>query len=145
ARGVVMAEAGRLVADIAAASYPAFARDTVKLGRRLVAEDFAIAAPEGRNSVTARVIGVIENQAPTRALTRTLAGTDGLVVPARAQAVCQIALVERHRGTGGVVNAFVSGFGYGVDCAIASTVAHDSHHMLVVGTNREDMALAANR
>ena len=44
-----------------------------------------------------------------------------------------------------MVNAFVSGFGYGKDCAIASTVAHDSHHMIVVGTSKDDMALAANR
>jgi adenine deaminase len=63
----------------------------------------------------------------------------------RENDVCQIALVERHRGTGSVVNAFVSGFGYLKDCAMASTVAHDSHHMIVVGTNKEDMALAANR
>ena len=54
-------------------------------------------------------------------------------------------MVERHRGTGKVVNGFVSGFGYTQDCAVASTVAHDSHHMIVVGTNRDDMALAANR
>jgi adenine deaminase len=59
--------------------------------------------------------------------------------------VCQIALVERHRATGKVVNAFVSGFGYDKPCAMASTVAHDSHHMIVVGTNKTDMALAANR
>jgi adenine deaminase len=38
----------------------------------------------------------------------------------------------------------VSGFGYDVDCAIASTVAHDSHHIIVVGTNRADMAQAVN-
>jgi adenine deaminase len=63
----------------------------------------------------------------------------------RENDVCQIALVERHRGTGGVVNGFVSGFGYTKDCALASTVAHDSHHMIVVGTNKADMALAANR
>ena len=44
-----------------------------------------------------------------------------------------------------MVNAFVSGFGYNADCAVASTVAHDSHHMIVVGTNKADMALAANR
>ena len=37
----------------------------------------------------------------------------------REQDVCQIAVVERHRGTGSVVNAFVSGFGYTVDCAVA--------------------------
>jgi adenine deaminase len=44
-----------------------------------------------------------------------------------------------------VTNGFVSGFGYKGDMAIASTVAHDSHHMIVVGTSRRDMALAANR
>jgi adenine deaminase len=54
-------------------------------------------------------------------------------------------LVERHRGTGIVVNGFVSGFGYDVPCAMASTVAHDSHQMIVVGTSKADMAKAANR
>ncbi|NNE53464.1 MAG: adenine deaminase, partial [Sulfitobacter sp.] len=88
-------------------------------------------------------IGVVENQAPTRALQFELPVTDG-----RVQAtgeVCQIALVERHRATGGVVNAFVSGFGYHGRMAMASTVAHDSHHMIVVGTDADQMARAANR
>jgi adenine deaminase len=62
----------------------------------------------------------------------------------RRNDVCQIAVVERHRGTGEVANGFVSGFGYLVNCAVASTVAHDSHHMIVVGTYKADMALAAN-
>ena len=44
-----------------------------------------------------------------------------------------------------MVNAFVSGFGYDVPCAVASTVAHDSHHIIVVGTSKPDMARAANR
>ena len=91
------------------------------------------------------MIGVIENQAPTRALEADLAVEDGLVAMDRHNDVCQIALVERHRGTGAVVNGFVSGFGYTQPCAMASTVAHDCHHMIVVGTNKEDMALAANR
>jgi adenine deaminase len=145
AQGRIVAEGGKLVIDLPAWPYPDFAKGTVKLGKALGAADFAITAPEGRNSVTARVIGVIENQAPTRALERTLAVEDGLVAIDPAQDVCQIALVERHRATGGVVNALVSGFGYKRDCAVASTVAHDSHHMIVVGTNRADMALAANR
>ena len=145
AQGRVVAETGKLLIDMPAWPYPDFARNTVKLGRARQAADFAIAAPAGRNSVTARVIGVIENQAPTRALERTLAVEDGLVVPDAAQDVCQIALVERHRSTGKQVNALVSGFGYNVDCAVASTVAHDCHQMLVVGTSRADMALAANR
>ncbi|MCB1456191.1 MAG: adenine deaminase, partial [Nitratireductor sp.] len=95
--------------------------------------------------VKARVIGVIENQAPTRALERRLEVRDQVVQMDRDNDICQIALVERHRATGSVTNGFVSGFGYTKKCAVAATVAHDSHHMIVVGTNRKDMAAAANR
>lgn len=145
AHGKVLAENGKLTADIPAHPYPASARDTVKMGRKLAGKDFDIEAPKGANQVKARVIGVIENQAPTKALERSLTVTQGLVEMDRAQDVCQIALVERHRATGQVTNGFVSGFGYDTDCAVASTVAHDSHHMIVVGTNKDDMAIAANK
>ncbi len=144
ARGEVLAEHGRLIADIPAFAYPASAKNTVNMKRDLQAADFEIAAPMGANDVTARVIGVIENQAPTRALEKRLKVSSGLVDADRESGVCQIALVERHKATGGVTNAFVAGFGYNVDCAVASTVAHDSHHMIVVGTSRDDMATAAN-
>jgi adenine deaminase len=144
-RGVRLAKGGKLEIDIAAYDYPKSAKNTVRLGRRLKAADFDIPAPAGANEVRARVIGVIENQAPTRALEAELPVENGLVAMDRRNDVCQIALVERHRGTGGVTNGFVSGFGYMQDCAMASTVAHDSHHMIVVGTNKEDMAMAANR
>ncbi len=108
-------------------------------------DDFTVPAPEGANRVTAKVIGVVENQAPTKALTAELPVRDGHVGTDEAGDIAQIALVERHRGTGGVVNGFVNGFGYNGRMAMASTVAHDSHHMIVVGTCRDDMALAANR
>jgi adenine deaminase len=123
--------------------WPEKARQTVHLGRVLGAEDFAIAAPGEGPRVRVRVIGVVENQAPTRALSAELPVRDGLVEGEGD--ICQIALVERHRATGTVVNAFVSGFGYRGEMAIASTVAHDSHHMIVVGTSRAMMAAAANR
>lgn len=144
AQGEVLAENGALIADIPEASYPEFARNTVNLGRTLAACDFDICAPGGAAEVRARVIGVIENQAPTRALEAALPVKDGLAQMDRDNDICQIALVERHRGTGGVVNGFVSGFGYDKPCAVASTVAHDSHHMIVVGTSKQDMAAAAN-
>jgi adenine deaminase len=145
AQGQILAENGVLIREIEPYPYPAFAKGTVKVGRTIVPDDFKIAAPAGKNSVTAKVIGVIENQAPTRALERVLFVEDGLVVPDRVQDVAQVAVIERHKGTGKIVNAFVSGFGYTTDVAVASTVAHDSHQMIVVGTNRDDMALAANR
>lgn len=144
ARGQVMAENGMLTAEIAPYPYPAAAKNSVRIARPLTAADFDVPAPKGANTVTARVIGVIENQAPTKGLQRRLQVNSGIVEGDPANDVCQIAVVERHRASGRVVNAFVSGFGYGVPCAVASTVAHDSHHMLVVGTSKADMALAAN-
>jgi adenine deaminase len=53
--------------------------------------------------------------------------------------------VERHRPSGKVQVGLVHGFGFTQPCGIASTVAHDSHQMIVIGTDEEDMARAANR
>ena len=143
ARGRTVAMDGKITVDCPHLDWPAAARQTVKLGRALRQDDFDVPAPPGARAVSANVIGVVENQAPTKALRMQLPVRDGRV---EAEAdVCQIALVERHRGTGGVVNAFVSGFGYTGPMAMASTVAHDSHHMIVVGTDRAHMAMAANR
>ncbi len=144
-RGNIVAKQGLMLASCPHLDWPDHARNTVRMGKELAPDDFVITAPKGANQVTANVIGVVENQAPTKALKKTLKVEDGEVRSDAAQDVCQIALVERHQGTGGVVNALVSGFGYQGRMAMASTVAHDSHHMIVVGTSREDMALAANR
>ena len=143
ARGKTVSVQGDIQVECPHLDWPASARNTVHMGKTLTAADFEIPAPAGANSVTANVIGVIENQAPTKALKAGLPVRDGLVQSEGD--VCQIALVERHQATGGVVNAFVSGFGYKGSVAMASTVAHDSHHMIVVGTDRAHMALAANR
>ncbi len=143
ARGQVVAEAGKATVECPHLNWPDKALNTVHLGHTLTDADFEIAAPAGANRVRANVIGVVENQAPTKALKAELPIIGGLVEG--EDDVCQIALVERHKATGGVTNAFVSGFGYQGNMAMASTVAHDSHHMIVVGTSREQMALAANR
>ena len=145
ARGQVVAENGSLLAECPHYDWPDSARATVHLGKTLAAPDFEIAAPKGANTVTAKVIGVVENQAPTKALTAELSVQSGIVEPDEARGIAQIALVERHRGTGGVTNGFVKGFGYKGRMAMGSTVAHDSHHMIVVGTDREMMAACANR
>jgi adenine deaminase len=143
ALGKTVAQDGKLTATCPHLDWPDAARNTVNMARDLTAPDFDIPAPEGAREVTANVIGVLENQAPTKALKRTLPTRDGRVEATGD--TCQIALVERHRATGGVTNALVSGFGYTGKMAMASTVAHDSHHMIVVGTCPENMALAANR
>jgi adenine deaminase len=144
ARGRTVAKDGKIAVDCPHYAWPDTARQTVRLGQALTPEHFEIAAPKGANAVRANVIGVVENQAPTKALQRELPVRDGRVETDGSD-TCQIALVERHRATGGVKNAFVTGFGYRGRMAMASTVAHDSHHMIVVGTDRAQMALAANR
>lgn len=142
AQGQVVAENGALLVDCPRIDWPEAARHSVHLGHVMRAGDFAV-RHGGADAARVRVIGVVENQAPTRALQADLPVTGGMI---EAQGeVCYIALVERHQGTGGVVNGFVSGFGYLPGVAVASTVAHDSHHMIVVGTCRESMAAAANR
>ncbi len=145
ARGRVLARDGKLIEEIPPYPYPASARNTVHLGRAVTARDFEVPAPAGASHVSVNVIGVIENQAPTRALVRRLPCRDGVIDIDIANDTCHIAVVERHRGTGTVANGFVSGFGYRVPCAVASSVAHDSHHIIAVGTSTEDMARAVNR
>ena len=143
ARGKTVAKDGKITVDCPHYEWPDSARQTVHLGKPLEEKDFDILAPKGKNTVMTRVIGVVENQAPTKALNFELPVIEGCVKASGD--VCQIALVERHRATGHVSNGFVSGFGYTGNMAIASTVAHDSHHMIVVGTSHADMTLAANR
>ena len=143
ARGQCIAEHGKLLTDCPHYPWPSTVRETVKLGKKLKANDFTISAPEGVSSVKAKVIGVIENQAPTKSLEFDLPAEEGNVQI--TEGVSYLSLVERHRGTGSVTNGFVSGFGYTGSMAIASSVAHDSHHMIVVGTDRKLMAAAANR
>jgi adenine deaminase len=115
----------------------------VHLKKALTLDDFRLRTTVKVARVTCNVIGVIENQAPTKALQMALPVKDGEVrlVPGVAKA----ALVERHHKTGIVQLGLVSGFGFTEECAIASTVAHDCHHMLVVGTNDRDMMMAANK
>jgi adenine deaminase len=145
--GQVIVEGGQWQVDLRQFPYPAEVKDSVHLGRPLTASDFNVPAKGLKPSVsvaTANVIGVIENHATTRHLTFELPVRGGAVAGDMGQDVCKLALVERHRGTGGVQVGFVQGFGFNVPCAIASTIAHDSHQMLVVGTDEAAMALAAN-
>ena len=144
ARGVKVAEHGSSIIDPVLLKWPNSVRNTVKLEKKLNAENFLIRAPRLKNTAKVKIIGVIENQAPTKLLKGVLPVENGFVKGDLDKDICQVALVERHRGTGQITNGFVSGFGYKEKCAVASTVAHDSHHMIIVGTDQENMALAGN-
>lgn len=143
ARGALAVDAGSLQIEIPAFRYPAHVRSSVHLRRALTAEDFLIPV-HGDGRVRANVIGVIENQAPTRHLTLSLEAADGHAPADMAKDLAKVALVERHRGTGRIQVGFVQGFGLNVPCAVASTVAHDAHHLIIVGTDEASMAVAGN-
>lgn len=145
AAGRVVAENGRLTAAIPKFDYPAFALNTVHLARPLKREDFEPRAPHTRSPVRTRVIGIVENQAATKAMEFDLPVVDGVIGIDPGRDVCRAALVERHRATGGVVNGFVHGLGFDSPCAVACSVAHDCHHIVVVGTDTAEMAAAVNR
>jgi adenine deaminase len=154
AKGQVIAEKGKWVVDLPRFKFPAWAVNSVHIKKRLVPGDFDLKVPaslisknnrakDGR--VIANVIGVIENQAPTRHLRMKLRPEGDQVRPDISRDVSKIALIQRHKGTSGITVGLVNGFGFTANCAIASTVAHDSHHLLVVGTDEADMAMAANK
>ena len=147
ARGRLLAERGVWQIELPASEYPAWATKSVNMKRPLTAADFKLKVDPKLTgaALTAHVIGVVEGQAPTRHLVLPVQEEEGEIKIDLERDLLKIALVERHKGTGGVVVGLVSGFGLEGKCALGSTVAHDSHHMIVVGTDEEQMALAANQ
>ncbi len=103
---------------------------------------FELTAPEGSDTVTATVMGIIENQVGTTREEIELPVSEGVVE--LTDDVSKVAVFERHGGDESVGVGFVTGFGFEAG-AVASTVAHDSHNLLVVGTSDEAMANAAKR
>ena len=89
----------------------------------------------------AKVIGVIPNQLTTTVLIEEMKVENGLAVADTAQDILKIAVVERHLGSGNMGKGFIKGFGLKRG-AIASSVAHDSHNIVVLGTNDNDMMTA---
>jgi len=143
ARGVEVARDGKVLVELPSIEYADWACQSVHLKRPLTAADFRLEYVNG-NEVMANVIGIIENQAPNRHLKLKMKNQNGEIKSDLAQDICKVALIDRHHASGTVQVGLVSGFGFNVPCAIATTVAHDSHQLVVVGTDDENMALAAN-
>lgn len=143
ARGQIIAENGQVLAPQPKPERPTWVTDSVHLLREVTAEDFHLAAPED-GEVRVNVIGVIENQAPTRHLRLTMTAKKGEIRPDLEQDVAKLAVLDRHHRSGRTQVGLVKGFGFNHPCAVASTVGHDCHQMMVVGTDESNMALAAN-
>ena len=89
----------------------------------------------------ARVIGVVPGQVLTRALLETPSAEDGLAVADPSRDLLKLAVVERHTGRSTTAVALVRGLGLERG-ALASSVAHDHHNVMLTGTDDADMLLA---
>lgn len=143
--GQLVAKQGQVLTSGPEFLYPSFARQSVHLPAELMALDFAIPTSAAQvTSVIARAMQIIEAKVGTISKQVVLPVVEGFVQNDLSQDIAKAAVIERHHGTGTIGLGFVQGF-----CleggAVASTVAHDSHNLLIVGTNDEDMALAGNK
>ena len=127
---------------------PQFARictkgltESVQLGSWSAAKLRVLANRQQDLTAQVQVIGVQGHSLVTSALIRELQVIDGVVQTDPIQGIAKLAVLERHHETGNVGVGFVEGLGL-LKGAIASTVAHDSHNLVVVGMSNEEMHLA---
>ena len=132
---------GKLVAEGGKALFrckkyvPAEVKNTVKVAD-VTPEDFTITLKGTR----ARAIGLIKGSLVTRSLVEEVQSRDGDVV-LEGTDLLRLAVVERHFATGRIGLGLVKGYGL-KGGAVATTVAHDSHNIIVIGDKKDDMAAA---
>ena len=127
-RPELVLKAGRRVGEFARPEVPEWVRQSVRIAP-LASDGFAVPA-----SARVRAIGLVPDQVVT----------ESLVVDADDPELAKIAVVERHLATGRVGLGFVHGSGLQRG-ALASTVAHDAHNIVVVGASDDDMRVAVER
>jgi adenine deaminase len=131
---------GRPVGEFARPTVPEWVKHTVRI-HPVATRDFAIPW-DGEGA--ARVIGVIPDQIVTESLVEEPTVVDGHAIADPERDLAKIAVIERHLGTGRIGVGLVRGFGLR-EGAIASTVAHDAHNIVVVGMEDADMHRAVQR
>jgi adenine deaminase len=141
--GEVVFENNMLVKKLNDYSYPDFVKNTVNV-KPLSERDFDVKVCGVEDSVRARIIEVIEGEIITNSITKKIKVRNNTLIPDDDSDVLKIAVVERHHKTGNIGLGFVSGFGLKRG-AFASSVAHDSHNIIAVGTNGRDMLSAVNK
>ncbi|HPD05675.1 MAG TPA: adenine deaminase [Spirochaetota bacterium] len=139
--GRLVARDGTMLSSAKKVTYPDWSKNTVNVGKTLTPQDFMLTV--NKSEVKVRVIQIEEAKVTTKQVIETLKTIDGNVAPNKEKDIAKAALFERHKATGTKGLGFVKGFGLKKG-AVASTVAHDSHNLLIVGTDEEDMAFAGN-
>lgn len=96
------------------------------------------------NGTQAKIIEIIPNSLITKELVASVTKDNGHFVSSTTEDFLKIAVVERHKQTGNIGLGIVKGFELKAG-ALATSVSHDSHNIVVVGTNDEDMLFAVER
>jgi adenine deaminase len=130
---------GRHVEEIPRPEVPDWVKHTVRI--RTVGSNALRIPWEGGS---ARVIGLVPDQIVTESLVVEPKVENGFAVADPDRDLAKIAVVERHLGTGRIGLGFVQGFGLRSG-ALATTVAHDAHNIVVTGVDDHDMARAVRR
>jgi len=130
---------GRSLHATQRASVPEWVRHTVRI-QGLDAFGLRVPWSGGR----ARIIGVIPGQIITESLVEEPTVHEGAAVADPLRDLAKIAVIERHLGTGRIGVGFVRGFGLERG-ALASSIAHDAHNIVVVGADDRSMVTAVSR
>ncbi len=135
--GIKVAENGKPLFDCSG-EVDSSVLDTVKIGR-VTAENLKIEILSNK----ANVITVEKNTLITKKAVRKVSSKDGFFSYNKRDGICKIAVVERHKTSGNIGVGLIEGISL-KNAAIASTISHDSHNLVVIGDNDDDMLIAIN-
>ena len=139
-KGELVAQNGKMTIDMTEFQPPEL-RGSVNV-KPIKKKDFQIKIPKGKSKI--KVINVIPKQLITKLSIEKIHEENGYATADTQNDILKSAVIERHKASGNIGLGFVKGFGLKTG-AIASTIAHDSHNMIVIGTNDDDMYYAANQ
>ncbi|MGN0076374.1 MAG: adenine deaminase [Parafannyhessea sp.] len=140
--GDVVARDGRALFDVEPFAWPDFMTHTMNLGFDVTPETFRIPVDRPDGTCKVRAIGIAAGDTLTRDVTAQVPVRDGSLQADPKHDVLKACVFDRHHGARGT-HAFGFVTGFGIHGALAQTVSHDAHNLLVMGDNDADMALAA--
>jgi adenine deaminase len=121
-------------------TYPSWAVDTVRLPENINSEAFRAKTKLPDGTYPVRVIGVIPNSVITKSLEEQLSVKNGWIQPLPEEDIFSITVIERYGVNGNISNGFIKGFKINkTPFAMATTVAHDSHNIIVTGSDHQTM------
>ncbi len=143
ANGKLVSKGNKYLPEVVSVDYPDWARNTMNVGRQMIAEDFVIAAPPGRDQVNVALIRPFYFEPDF--MKDVLSVTDGRVEGDATRAISKVAVVDRYSGKGAVSKMFWRDVGpITPGSALASSQMHDIHNIWTVGNDDTAMALAVN-